>query len=113
MLRFEEAFYQGAWWGIKYVVEEFHEHPAITSEEYANRLIESWFHGKSDIFSFLLDQADQGDLKKVKKLDMYKYDPRFRNAIDEAEIALSNPLHEPSKPERPPRKSRACQGGIC
>ena len=28
----QEAFYQGARRGIKYIVEEFHEHPAITSE---------------------------------------------------------------------------------
>ena len=100
----EEAFNQGALWSIKSVVEELHEHLAITPEECASRLLESWFHGKSDISSFLLEQADQDDLKKVKELDVYKYDPRFRDAIDEAEIALSNPLHKPSKPERPPLK---------
>ena len=35
----QEAFYEGALRGIKYIVEEFHEHPAITSERYANGLI--------------------------------------------------------------------------
>ena len=42
MLRFERAFDEGACKGIKYIVEEFHEHPAITSKEYADGLIESW-----------------------------------------------------------------------
>ena len=55
--------------GIKYIVEEFHEHPAITSEEYANGLIDSWKKDKSKtVFPFLLAQADQGDLEKVKKV---------------------------------------------
>ena len=61
------AFYEGAWRGIKYFVEEFHEHPAITSEEYAYGLIYSWENDKSKTFPFLLTQADQGDLEKVKK----------------------------------------------
>ena len=36
----QRAFYPGAWRGIKYIVEEFHEHPAITSERYADGLID-------------------------------------------------------------------------
>ena len=43
----QEAFYEGAWRGIKDIVEEFHEHLAITSKEYANGLIESWENNKS------------------------------------------------------------------
>ena len=35
----QKAFYQGALSGIKDIVEKFHEHPAITSEEYAYGLI--------------------------------------------------------------------------
>ena len=49
-------------------MEEFHDHPAITSEEYADGLIRSWENDKSKIvFPFLLSQADQGDLEEVKK----------------------------------------------
>ena len=45
----QRAFYQGASRGIKYIVEEFHEHPAITSERYADGLIESWKYDKLKI----------------------------------------------------------------
>ena len=38
----QKAFIEGAWRDIKDIVEEFHEHPAITSEIYANGLISSW-----------------------------------------------------------------------
>src|SRR3984957_19796742 len=38
----QQAFHQGAWRGIKYIVEEFHEHPTITPERYAEGLIDSW-----------------------------------------------------------------------
>ena len=64
-----EAFYQGALRGIKDIVEELHEHPAITSERYAYGLIGSWKDGNSKtVFPFLLAQADQGDLEKVKEV---------------------------------------------
>ena len=43
----QRAFYQGAWRGIKDIVEEFHEHPAITSERYADGLIDSWENDNS------------------------------------------------------------------
>ena len=46
-----EAFYEGAWRGIKDIVEELHEHPAITSEEYADGLVESWNDDKSNSLS--------------------------------------------------------------
>ena len=80
----QQAFHQGAWRGIKYIVEEFHEHPAITPELYADGLIDSWKYDKSNTFPFLLDQADQGDLEKVKRDDKYKKDPEFSKAIDDA-----------------------------
>ena len=47
-----QAFYRGAFRGINDIVEEFHEHPTITSERYANGLIDSWRHDKSKIRSF-------------------------------------------------------------
>ena len=44
----QKAFNEGAWRGIKDIVEEFHEHPAITSEIYAYGLINSWENDKSN-----------------------------------------------------------------
>ena len=68
-----EAFHNGAWRNIKYFVEKFYEHLAITSENYANGLVVSWQHDKfKEVFPFLLDQADQGDLEEVKKDDYYR-----------------------------------------
>jgi hypothetical protein len=79
------AFYQGASRGIKNIVERFHEHSAITHEEYAKGLIESWNWDKlKTALLFLLDQADQGDLESVKEDDKYKKDQEFRKAIDGA-----------------------------
>ena len=80
----QQAFYEGAERGIKDIVEELHEHTAITSERYANGLIKSWKNDKLNTFPFLLSQADQGDLEKLKKYDKYKNDPEFRKAIDDA-----------------------------
>ena len=80
----QEAFYQGARRGIKDIVEKFHEHPAITSREYANGLIDSWNNDKLTVFPFLLAQADQGDLEEVKQMWEYKEDQEFRKAIDDA-----------------------------
>ena len=59
-----QAFKIGARRGIKDIVEEFHEHPAITSEGYAYGLIYSWENDKLNTFPFLLSQADQGDLEE-------------------------------------------------
>ena len=70
--------------GIKDIVEKFHEHPAITSREYANGLIDSWNNNKLTVFPFLLAQADQGDLEEVKQMWEYKKDQDFRKAIDDA-----------------------------
>ena len=67
------AFYEGAERGNQDIVEEYHEHPAITSEEYAVGLYESWNNGEpNQIFPFLLKQADQGDLDKAKEEYAYK-----------------------------------------
>jgi hypothetical protein len=80
----QRAFYDGAYRGIKNIVEELHEHTAITSGRYANGLIESWRNDRLKTFPFLLAQADQGDLEQVKKDYKYKNDPEFRKVIDEA-----------------------------
>ena len=53
----QRAFYQGAWRGIKHFVEEFHEHPAITSERYADGLIESWKYDKLKYISISTDSG--------------------------------------------------------
>ena len=79
------AFSEGAERGIKYFVEEFHEHFAITSDEYAYGLIRSWTYDESKIaFPFLLSQADQGDLEEIKEHGIYKENQEFRKAIDDA-----------------------------
>ena len=62
------AFYEGAKRGNQDIVELYYEHPAITSEKYADGLNESWNDGKpNQVFPFLLEQADQGDLDKAKE----------------------------------------------
>ena len=69
----QEAFSSGAFKGVKYIVEKLHEHPAITSKDYAEGLIESWRHDRSRmVFPILLARADQGDLKEVEENDKYK-----------------------------------------
>jgi hypothetical protein len=97
------AFYEGACYGIKDIVREFHEHLAITSEEYAKGLIGSWEHGKSKTtFPFLLSQADQGDLEEVKKRAKYKQDPKFSKAIDDAFLKAE---HAGARQNRPKRRA--------
>ena len=64
----QRAFYEGACRGKQDIVGLYCEHPAITSEEYAHGLHESWNNGKpNQVFPFLLKQADQGDLDKAKE----------------------------------------------
>jgi hypothetical protein len=96
-----QAFYSGAYRGINEMVEEFHEHHAITSEKYAYRLIESWENAKSKTFQFLLAHADQGDLEKAKKDDKYKEDQEFRNTVDGA---FSNAKPAGARHSRPKRR---------
>ena len=79
------AFYEGAKRGNQDIVEVYYEHPAITSEEYADGLYASWNDGESNqVFPFLLEQADQGDLDAAKEEYVYKKYPKFRQAIDKA-----------------------------
>ena len=62
------AFYEGAKRGNQDIVELYYEHPAITSEKYANGLYASWNDGEpNQVFPFLLKQADQGDLDMAKE----------------------------------------------
>ena len=62
------AFYEGAKRGNQDIVEVILRTSAITSEEYAGGLYVSWNYGKpNQVFPFLLEQADQGDLDKAKK----------------------------------------------
>ena len=81
-----KAFDQGAFRGIKNIVEEFHEHPAITPKEYSYGLIRSWENdnSKKTVFPFLLAQADQGDLELTKRWKKYVRDAEFRDEIDNA-----------------------------
>ena len=68
-----ETFYQGTLRSIKGIVKEFHDHPAITSREYANRLRDSCVYVESKTsFPFLLAHADQGDLEEAKALALQK-----------------------------------------
>ena len=53
----QQAFCYGAIRGIKNIVEEFHEHPAITSERYAEGLIESWNMTNRDSLSISIDSG--------------------------------------------------------
>jgi hypothetical protein len=98
-----KAFDQGAWRGIKDIVERLHEDPAITSKEYANGLTRSWEKANLDVFRFLLEQADEEDLVEAKKTYLYEDDEKFREAIDEATSALSN------GPSRVPRHARPAE----
>jgi hypothetical protein len=79
------TFDQGAWKGIKSIVEKFHEYPAITYKRYAEGLFSSWNKGKPNpVFPFLLEQADQGDLEEVKETREYWNNPDFSKAINGA-----------------------------
>ena len=53
-------------------MERFYDHPAVTSEDYADGLINSGGRStQNPIFIFLLGEADQDDLIAVKKHDWY------------------------------------------
>jgi hypothetical protein len=80
----QQVFYEGVVSGIKDIVEEFHEHHAITPEKYANELIYTRNCNRPLAFQFLLTHADQGDLEEAKKRDKYNEDQEFRKAIDDA-----------------------------
>ena len=79
------AFCEGAKRGNQDIVELYYEHPAITSGEYAVGLYASWNYGKpNQVFQFLLEQADQGDLDMAKKKYAMRCYEKFRQAIDKA-----------------------------
>ena len=79
------AFYEGIEGGNQDIVGVYCEHPVITSERYADGLNLSWNYGKSNqVFPFLLEQVDQGDLEAVKKRYADEKYEKFRLAIDEA-----------------------------
>ena len=85
----EEAIHVAFWKGVKGgnqdIVEEYYEHPAVTSDEYAVGLNASWKHGEpNQVFPLLLKQADQGDLDMVKKKFACNLYPTFHQAIGEA-----------------------------
>ena len=66
-------------------MELYYEHPEITSEKYAHGLYRSWNNGKpNQVFRFLLEQADQGDLDMVKEKYADEDSTKYRQAIDEA-----------------------------
>ena len=69
----QRAFWEGAERGNQDIVELYCEHPAITSEKYAGGLYASWNNGKpNQVFQFLLEQADQGDLDMAKEKYAYE-----------------------------------------
>lgn len=80
----QEAFCDGALYGIEYFIGKFHEHPAVTSERYAQGLVISWKKENLAVFQFILAQADQDDLKQTKKDYGRVGDLKFRRAIKEA-----------------------------
>jgi hypothetical protein len=103
-----KAFDEGARRGIKDIVERLHEHSAIASKEYADGLSVSWVHDKSDVFRFLLDQADEEDLVEAKKTYLYDEEEEYLKAIDGATSALSNDPSRVPRHDRPAeRKERA------
>ena len=81
----QTAFWEGAKRGNQDIMEEYYGHPAVTSGRYAGGLKASWNNGEpNQVFSFLLDHADQGDLDMAKKQYEYRKYPECRQAIDEA-----------------------------
>ena len=79
------AFEKGARRGDQDIVELWYEYPAVTSNEYAVGLYQSWEWCKPKVFRFLLKQADQRDLDVAKKKYEYeKCKEEFLQTIDRA-----------------------------
>ena len=81
----QTAFYQWTKRGNQAIVGVYCEHPAITSREYADGLYDSWNDGEpNQVFPFLLERADQGDLDMAKERFVHEDFKQFRQAIDKA-----------------------------
>ena len=78
------AFEEGTERDNQDIVKEYCEHLAITPEKYAIGLMRSWNFYKPEVFQILLEQADQGDLNKVKEKYAEKMYERLHLAIDKA-----------------------------
>ena len=80
-----KAFFEGTKRGNQDIVESYYGYPAVTSGEYAIGLSNSWNKGKpNQVFPFLLKQADQGDLEKIKEGYVYGNQGKFCQVIDKA-----------------------------
>ena len=81
----QTAFYEGAYRGNRDIVKLYCEHPAVTSGKYADGLHASWNKDEpNQLFQFLVEQADQGDLDMAKKEYAGQKYEQFRQAIDKA-----------------------------
>ena len=79
------AFRGGARRGNRDIVKLYCKHPAVTSEEYTIGLSWSWNDDKpNQVFRFLVERADQGDLAIAKGKYAYWRYPEYRLTIDEA-----------------------------
>lgn len=76
----------GSYYGNKSIVDRFHDHPAVTSEDYAQGLIYSGEESTQDpVFNFLLGEADQGDLNAVKMHNQHEHKSgEFKKKIEDA-----------------------------
>ena len=88
--RLKDVAIQWAFWKeLKEAIKTLWKHianiPQSLLREYAEGLHWSWNNGKpNQVFQFLLEQADQGDLDMAKKQYAYKNYEEFRLAIDKA-----------------------------
>ena len=82
----KQAFKRGSYHGDKSIVERFYDHPAVTSKEYADGLLNSGrYDTQKPIFTLLLGEADQDDLNAVKKHWDYKSESKeFKKVIEDA-----------------------------
>jgi len=88
----KKAFMEGSYHGNKPIVERFHDHPAVSVEDYAYGLIYSGKRSTQDPnFIFLLGEADQDDLNAVKKHDLYESrSDEFKKVIEDA-LVIAKP----------------------
>ena len=85
MWRSRRHFVKGLGEAIKTLSKVYYEHPTITSERICCWIVCSWNDDEpNQVFPFLLEQADQGDLEAAKKRYAYERYPEFHQAIDKA-----------------------------